>query len=59
MEVKVRGRWKSESNLNRYMKPARAQATAQEVPSKVLAYGSHIKSMLKEMLLHGAPVPKF
>ena len=51
LEVKLRGRWKSDSSLARYMKPARVLQQANLLPAPVLDYGKRVRSSLQDVFL--------
>ena len=57
-EVKARGRWMTESSLNRYGKAAKALRAAHKLSPSLLQYGEKIRDQLELILMRQAPVPK-
>ena len=54
-EVKLRGRWRSDSSLQRYSKPAQSQQMAHELPPEVAAFGKLTQESLDKWLSGTVP----
>ena len=55
--VKARGRWRSDSSLRRYGKPAKAQQALRALPANVVAYGQLVEKQLKDIFEGRVSVP--
>ena len=54
-EVKLRGRWRSDSSLQRYSKPAQSQQMAHELAPEVAAFGKLTQESLDKWLSGAVP----
>ena len=54
-EVKLRGRWRSDSSLQRYSKPAQSQQMAHELAPEVAAFGKLTQESLDKWLSGTVP----
>ena len=57
LEVKARGRWRSDAMLKRYGKEARALAELHKAPPAAVAFGGQMQARLAGIFLDGAPLP--
>ena len=57
LEVKARGRWRSDSMLRRYGKEARALAELHKAPKSTVEYGRLVSEQLAAIFVSGAPLP--
>ena len=48
-EVKLRGRWLSDSSMERYVKATHVLALANKVPPRVMKYGGDVKRVLAKL----------
>ena len=57
LEVKGRGRWRSDSMLKRYGKAARALAELHKAPEPIVEYGRRVAESLDGVFLNARPLP--
>eukprot|EP00959_Pyramimonas_sp_CCMP1952_P165742 3464195-Pyramimonas_sp.AAC.1 len=57
LEVKARGRWRSDAMMKRYGKEARALAELHKSPQAVLDFGSAVQANLASIVLEGVALP--
>ena len=53
--IKLRGRWKTDSSMRRYLKAAKAMDMANKFPAAVLAYGIEVEKELPGILSGATP----